>query len=161
MLLALMGLTLTACAPDLVGTSDGDPDTPAPNGDSDTFEVWADALTDSALLTMEFAERESDVGLLGWHIVDEESFEGEVLFQADLSDLQDILDDRGYTVVVSNVQCVRWNVNYDSGRDLCEGNGASADTIAESGANWLGEELDVWLWSDPGGEGCSLVTCRN
>ncbi len=149
--LTLCTATLMACTPDMVPV-----DTTLAD---DTIEVWAQALTTQATLRIEVLERQSEMGLHGWHIEDEESFQDEVSFVSNPEELQDILNDRGYNVIVEGVQCLRWMVNYDNGRHICEGNGDSAQLTTETGATLFGQELDVWTWSDPGGAGCSAAAC--
>ncbi|MBI4437370.1 hypothetical protein HY631_00235 [Candidatus Uhrbacteria bacterium] len=121
----------------------------------------ADDLDQEATLTVEFAQRESQVGQLGWHLTLD--CPDVVEFYTTPDELQNTLNDRGYNIVVDNVECVRWNVNYDNGRDLCEGNDNTpydADLIAETYFNWSGERWEVNTWSDPSGEGCSAVACQ-
>ncbi|MBI5794661.1 hypothetical protein HZA87_06330 [Candidatus Uhrbacteria bacterium] len=122
--------------------------------------IVAEDLDQSATLTVEFAERESQVGQLGWHLTLDCPDVVELYTSPD--ELQDMLDDRGYNVIVDNTECIRWNVNYQDGRALCEGNDNTpyeADLITDTDLNWSGETWEVDTWSDPSGAGCSALAC--
>lgn len=154
LLIGLFGaISITGCG---AGALEVDNDQP----DDEWVLLVAEDLDQSATLTVEFTERESQVGQIGWHLTLDCPDVVELYTTPD--ELQNMLDDRGYDIVVDNIECVRWNVNYADGRDLCEGNDNTAnhaDIITETYFNWSGETWNVDTWSDPNGYGCSAVAC--
>lgn len=152
-------LTLTGCATGALETDNDCED--CPSSDDEWILLVAEDRDQGATLTIEFLERESQVGQIGWHLTLDCPDVVELYETPD--ELQNMLDDRGYNVDVENVDCVRWNVNYADGRFLCEGNDNTPyapDLLAYTKLNWLGNKWYVDTWSDPGGEGCSAVACR-
>ena len=146
-------LFLTGCQVGVL-TSDCDDCNP----DAQRILLVAEDRGQSATLTVEFNERESQVGQLGWHLtLDYPELD------MTLDELQDMLDDRGYNVEVDNIECIRWNANYADGRYLCEGNDNTpydADLIDETSLDWSDDHWNIDTWSDPSGQGCSAVACE-
>lgn len=150
-------MSLTGCVAGSVPTDCGEDCQP----DDEWVLLVAEDRDQSATLTIEFLEREEQVGQVGWHLSLDCPDVVELYTTHD--ELQDMLDDRDHDVIVDDIQCVRWNVNYTDGHDLCEGNDNTpdeAELIAETYFNWSGESWKIGTWSDPGGQGCSVVACN-
>lgn len=159
MRLLLISVTMTGC----VGfeTDENEAHVGCEDCEDEWILIVAEDRDQSATLTVEFSEREDQVGELGWHLTLD--CPDRVELETTPEDLQDTLNDRGYNLVVDNIECFRWNVNYQDGRYLCEGNDNTAydaDLITDTYLNWSGETWEVTTWSDPGGEGCSARACR-
>lgn len=158
MLIGLFGaMSLAGCAAATVPV-DGDCEDCQP--DDEWVLLVAEDRDQRATLTIEFLERKEQVGQIGWHLTLD--CPDVVELYKTPNELQEVLDDRGYDIDVDSIKCVRWNVNYTDGRDLCEGNDNTpydADLIADTDLNWSGYSWEVGIWSDPGGNGCSAVAC--
>lgn len=154
-------MSLTGCGDGTVSMED-DCDDCESGADDEWVLLVAEDRDQSATLTIEFSERENQIGQLGWHLTLDCPDVVELNETPD--ELQEMLDDRGYDIDVDNIECVRWNVNYQDGRFLCEGNAYTtyeADLITDTYFNWSGEAWSIDLWSEPSGEGCSALACND
>jgi hypothetical protein len=128
--------------------------------DDEWILLVAEDRDQSATLTIEFLERENQVGQIGWHLTMD--CPDVVQLNKTPDELQDVLDDRDYNITVDNIECVRWSVTYADGHWLCEGNDYTpydAELITQTYFNWSGVRWDTDTWSDPEGVGCSAVAC--
>ena len=172
MLIGLIGaLPVAGCGAGTVPADEIDDD-PQICEDCDPDEGWVlisaedldhnDVLDDPATLNMEFSQRESNVGQLGWHLSLGWEAGTNPSFKVTPDELQDMLASRGHNDIdVDDIKCVRWNVTYQDGW-LCEGNDYTthkADLQADTYLNWSGVAWEIETWSDPGGNGCSALAC--